>query len=70
MEQTSVRQLSNEDFTALGLGQVAYLRKILVNGQPAVGVFAANGIQLAVLADWQQAQATAFHNDLELATVH
>jgi len=59
------------EFAAFGLEQVAYLRPIQTpDGIDGIGVFSADGRQLAVAASTELAQALVRQNDLEPALVH
>ena len=42
-----IRKISTEDLLSLGVKDVAYLKDVEVDGSTAVGIFAANGQQLA-----------------------
>lgn len=58
-------QISTQDFLALGMNDVAYIKPVVVDQQPLFSVHAANGQQIAVMADREVAFATVRHNDLE-----
>ena len=46
-----IRKITTEDLLSLGVQDVAYLKDVEVDGSTAVGIFAANGQQLALLPD-------------------
>jgi len=52
------------DLARLGLRDVAYVRPILLDGQQAFGVYAANGEEIGIAADMPEAVATAKSHDL------
>lgn len=63
-------QISTQDFLALGINDVAYVKPVVIDEQPLFAVHAANGKQIAVLADREVAFVTVRHNDLEPLSVH
>jgi hypothetical protein len=69
-ELERIRGLSPQDLLMLGIKDVAYLKTIEVDGETAVGLFAANGQQIAVAEDKQSAVAAAWQNGLAPMTVH
>jgi len=69
-ESERIRGLNPQDMLMLGIKDMAYLKEIEVDGETAVGLFAANGQQIAVMEDLQTAVATAWQNGLAPMTVH
>ena len=69
-ESERIRGLNAQDMLMLGIKDMAYLKEIEVDGETAVGLFAANGQQIAVMEDLQTAVATAWQNGLAPMTVH
>ena len=65
-----IRKITAEDLLSLGVKDVAYLKEIEVDGGSAVGIFAANGQQLALLPDRNAAIAAAVENGLAPVTLH
>ena len=66
MEKTTLlRTLSAQDFLALGVQQMAYIRPVTVNGMQAFSIHAADGTQLAIHDNEIAAQALTRQNDLE-----
>lgn len=65
-----LRELSLEDLAVLGLGHVAYLRPVKLDGHRVWAVFAANGQQVAVMPSYEAAWSALLQNDLELASLH
>ena len=65
-----IRELTAQDLLMLGIKELAYLKDVEVDGQTAVGLFAANGQQIAVMEDRQTAVAAAWQNGLAPVTVH
>jgi hypothetical protein len=54
----------------LGIQDVAYVKRVEINGTVAYAVHAADGTQIAVLADRDVAFATVRQHDLEPLSVH
>jgi hypothetical protein len=65
-----IRKISTDDLLSLGMKDVAYLKDVPVDGGTVVGIFAANGQQLALLPDRNAAIATAVENGLAPVTLH
>ena len=49
---------------------MAYVKNIEVDGETAVALFAANGLQIAVMEDRETAVAAAWQNGLAPMTLH
>jgi len=62
--------MSAQDFAAFGSQHLAYLKQVVIDGQPAFAVHAAHGQQLAVVAQREVADALVRQNDLEPLSVH
>ena len=54
----------------MGLGEIAYVRAVGINGAGVYGVFAANGEPLATMNDRESAMAATIQNDLVPVSVH
>ena len=63
-------QISAQDFLALGVNDLAYVKPIVVDDTTAFGVFAANGTQIAVLPSREVAITAVRQHDLEPVSVH
>jgi hypothetical protein len=59
-----------KEFALLGLQDIAYVKRIIVNDAPAFAVCAADGTQIAVLSDYQVALAAVRQQELEPLSVH
>ncbi len=66
----NIVQMTAQDFRALGLAQLAYLKPITLEGQTAYSVHAADGTEIAVMADRAVACAAVRQHDLEPLSVH
>ena len=65
-----LRQITPTEFALLGMQDIAYFKRVTVNDQPAFAIHAADGTQIAVLADRDIAFATVRQHDLEPVNVH
>lgn len=72
MNSTSqtLRALSQQDFAAFGVNDLAYLKPVAEDGQAAVAIHAADGTQLAVVSDRAVAMATVRQHDMEPLSLH
>jgi hypothetical protein len=62
--------MSDHDLAALGLQEVAYVKPVSVEGNTAYAVHAADGTEIAVMADRDVAFAAIRQNDLRPVSVH
>lgn len=65
-----LRLISTKEFAHLGLQDVAYVKRVTVNGAAAFAIHAADGTEIAVLPDRDLAFATLRQHDLEPVSVH
>ena len=71
MTQTETIQiLSARDLLNLGLQEVAYVKPLDVDGEPAFAVHAADGTQIAITKERALAHAMLRQHDLEPLSVH
>ena len=68
--QKVLKNLSTQDFLAIGMHEVAYIRKVEADGQDAYTVHAADGTPLSVLDSYEEALHVIRQNDLETAIIH
>jgi hypothetical protein len=66
----SLRSLTSRELYALGVQQLAYVKRVSENGADAYGLFAADGTPLAVMATRELAFAALKQHDLEPMSVH
>ena len=69
-EVVRLKTCSAMDFAYWGMKEFAYIRAVLIDGQSAMAVHAANGTQLAVLETFSAAQVAVLDNDMEPLSVH
>ncbi|MGO8865082.1 MAG: DUF1150 family protein [Alphaproteobacteria bacterium] len=65
-----LRTITSRELYALGLQELAYVKKVSEKGADAYGVFAADGTQLGLMATRELAFATLKQHDLEPMSVH
>ena len=64
------RQLSPHELGLLGMADVAYVKPVVVDGVAVFAVHAADGTQMAVIADRDLAFAVIRQNGMEPVSVH
>jgi hypothetical protein len=65
-----LRQISPQEFALLGMQDVAYIRRVVVNDAAGFAIHAADGTEVAVLPSRDLAFATVRQHDLEPMSVH
>jgi hypothetical protein len=65
-----LRTLSEVGFAAYGVGQIAYVKTVINDGQPASAIHDADGRQLAVVETRDLAFAVIRQNDIEGLSAH
>ncbi|MCW8914967.1 MAG: DUF1150 domain-containing protein [Magnetovibrio sp.] len=58
------------DLASWGIEDVAYVKPINVDGEPAYGIFAADGTELTTVENRDEAIVTIRQNELEAHSVH
>jgi hypothetical protein len=66
----NLRAISANDLAILAVDNVAYIRKVEIEGQPMYAIHAANGDRLGLAAGREAAFATVLANDLTPVSVH
>jgi hypothetical protein len=66
----SLKGLSERELGLLGMEDVAYVKRVVVDGGDAFAVHAADGTQIAVMADRDVAFAVVRQHDMEPVSVH
>jgi hypothetical protein len=70
-EHHALRHITADALAHLGIEQVAYVKPVtLEDGGTAFAIHAADGQEMAMLADREVAFATVRQNDLEPVSVH
>ena len=65
-----LKELSPQELGLLGREDVAYVKSIVVEGQPVFAVHAADGTQIAVMANRDLAFAVVRQHGMEPVSVH
>jgi hypothetical protein len=65
-----IRQMSARELALFGIQDVAYIKRVEVDGAPAYAVHAADGTQIAVLGVRDVAFAMVRQHDLDPVSVH
>lgn len=65
-----LRHITPQDFAAMGMQQVAYIRPTLVNGVTAFAIHAADGTQIGMAPNRDVAFAAVVQNELEPVSLH
>ena len=65
-----LERISSQDFLALGVNDVAYVKPVVVGGKPVFAVHAADGQQIAVMANLELALTAIRRNDMEPLSIH
>lgn len=65
-----VQPMTMPEFSQLGVGHLAYVRPVIVNGMPAFAIFSAAGQQLAVVPTREAAIGIVRQNEMEPVGLH
>jgi hypothetical protein len=65
-----LKAMSPQDFVTLGVNVVAFVKPVRVDSHHGYAICAADGRQMAVVGDHDQAVAAIIQNDLEPVSVH
>lgn len=65
-----IRQMSAHELAMLGVQDLAYIKRVVIDGALGYAVHAADGTQIALLPDRDVAFATVRQHDLEPLSVH
>ena len=68
--ETHAAAMSPEAFALWGVGRIAYVKPVIVGGQPACAIFAADGQQIGLTETRDIARAAAVQHALEPVSVH
>jgi len=68
--QPSIPIPTRQQLAALGVGGLAYVRAVVVDGQSAFAIFAADGQQIGLAPDRALADAAIVQHDMVPVSVH
>jgi hypothetical protein len=66
----NIRDISASDLAKLGTPRLAYLRQVMMNGERAVAIHAADGTPMAIAANLDLAVETVMEQEMFLMSVH
>ncbi|HUI16786.1 MAG TPA: DUF1150 family protein [Alphaproteobacteria bacterium] len=66
----SLRSITSRELYALGVQELAYVKRVSQEGADAYGVFAADGTPLGIMATRELAFAALKQHDLEPMSAH
>ena len=69
-EIEKLRHITPKEFALLGMQDVAYIKRIVLEDGSAFAIHAADGTQVALLPEREVALATVRQHDLEPLSVH
>jgi hypothetical protein len=65
-----MRQMTAQDLAMLGMQDIAYVKRVVVDGNTGFAIHAADGTQMALIGDRDIAFAVVRQNELEPVSVH
>jgi hypothetical protein len=65
-----LKHISSREFALLGMNDMAYVKRVVVNDEAGFAIHSADGTQIALIADREVALATIRQHDLEAVSVH
>jgi len=65
-----IKQMSVHELALLGMQDLAYIKRVIIDGACGYAVHAADGTQIAVLPNREIAFATVRQHDMEPVSVH
>ena len=65
-----IKYMSASELAMLGVQDLAYIKRVVIDGATGYAVHAADGTEIAVLPDRDVAFATVRQHDLEPLSVH
>lgn len=70
LDTVNLKTITQQDLATLGLGEVAYVRSVTVEGEHVFAIMAANGQQVGLAPSYDSAVAAIQQHDLGHAGVH
>lgn len=70
MTPMNIRNISEDQLAKLGLPHLAYLKPVMMNGEAAYAIHAADGTHMAMVADRNLAIAAVIQNEMFPTSVH
>ncbi len=66
----NIRKISPDQLQKLGMPSIAYLKPVMMNGETAYAIHAADGTPMALAADRALAIAAVIENEMSPTSVH
>ncbi|UCH74248.1 MAG: DUF1150 family protein [Rhodospirillales bacterium] len=70
LESATHKAVSQRDLAVLGIGEIAYLRTVSIQGEEIVAVMGADGRQVGLAPDRERAVIAASQHDLLVVPLH
>jgi hypothetical protein len=70
VERIDIRHISMEQLARLGVSQIAYVKPIVMNGEPAFAIHAADGTPMAIAGNRDIAIAAVHQQEMLATLVH
>jgi hypothetical protein len=67
---TDIHHISTDELARLGVSQIAYIKPVVVNGEAAFAIHAADGTPMAVAEDQTVAMAAIVQHEMLPSLVH
>ena len=68
--EVDIRHLTEEQLMQLGMADLAYVKQVVMDGQTAFAIHAADGSPMALAADCELAVAAIVQHEMRPALVH
>lgn len=65
-----LKNITTQDFLALGISDMAYIRKKMENGRAIYAIHAADGTPLSIMDSENEAVSAILQNDMDVVTRH
>lgn len=65
-----LKNITPKEFALLGMNDVAYVKRVIVNDEVAYAIHSADGTQVAVMPDREVAFAAIRQHELEAVSLH
>ena len=65
-----LKHITPKEFALLGMNDVAYVKRVIVNDEVGYAIHSADGTRVAVMADLEVAYAAIRQHELEPVSLH
>jgi len=70
LETVTLKAMTQQDLAVLGIGEIAYLRPVSVQGEEVFAVMGADGRQIGMAPDRESAAGAALQHELVVVPLH